>query len=135
MQRLSERRGNELQKSYKSAASGVQDRGRRVQEWNVIFVALADLIHLYYRGTGRVCQMFVPLVCTDDVQQEPALGYCARCGNELYSYDDGDICTECREEIKSPETVVKYAEAWPRRWFKTSVCCVSESPISGQVPA
>lgn len=62
--------------------------------------------------------MFASLVCTDDAQQRPALGYCARCGNELYSYDDGDICTECREEIKSPETVVKYAEAWPRKWFK-----------------
>ena len=62
--------------------------------------------------------MFLPLVCTDDVQQKPALGYCARCGKDLYSYDDGDICTECREEIKEPETVVKYAEAWPRRWFK-----------------
>ena len=61
------------------------------------------------------------MICTNplcDTQEKAPTGYCARCGADLYSYDTGAICTECQEEIKAPETVVEYAEAWPRKWFK-----------------
>lgn len=34
-----------------------------------------------------------------DVQRRPPLGACARCGSELYWYDEGEICAQCKEEL------------------------------------
>ena len=33
-----------------------------------------------------------------DIQQEPPRAYCALCGAELYTYDEGDLCPTCEEE-------------------------------------
>ena len=43
--------------------------------------------------TGRI------YASLDDVQLRPPAGTCARCGGELYRYDDGEICTICKEEL------------------------------------
>lgn len=47
----------------------------------------------------------------------PAVRECARCGGEIYG-GDSELCAECEAEIQSPDIVVQYAEAWPRRLFK-----------------
>lgn len=60
----------------------------------------------------------MPRYVLRDAQAVPPVGYCARCGAELYSCDEGNLCSECNAEINSPEIVVKYAEAWPQRWFR-----------------
>lgn len=39
-----------------------------------------------------------------DPQDSMPVGACARCGLELYPYDDGEICKECKEELEWRET-------------------------------
>lgn len=34
-----------------------------------------------------------------DMQQQPPVGWCARCGCELYQYDDAEVCQICKEEL------------------------------------
>lgn len=36
-----------------------------------------------------------------DVQTTPPVGTCARCGCELYPYDEGETCEKCKEEIEN----------------------------------
>lgn len=36
-----------------------------------------------------------------DEQETPPVGTCARCGCKLYSYDEGEICEKCKEEIEN----------------------------------
>lgn len=52
-----------------------------------------------------------------DEQERPPVGECARCGGEIYGMD-ADLCADCDTEIHSSETVVKYAEAFPRKLFR-----------------
>lgn len=40
----------------------------------------------------------------DDRQDRPASGECARCGGELFWYDDGEICMECKERLKNEQS-------------------------------
>lgn len=39
----------------------------------------------------------------DDVQRRPPVGACARCGNELYWYDKGELCQMCRAELEGED--------------------------------
>ena len=54
---------------------------------------------------------------TMDPQQADAVCTCTRCGGEIYG-SDSDLCDACEEEAHSLDTIVKYAEAWPRRLFQ-----------------
>lgn len=38
-----------------------------------------------------------------DPQTRIPVGICARCGMEMYQYDDGEVCTACREELEGQE--------------------------------
>ena len=35
-----------------------------------------------------------------DKQQAPVLGYCEICGGEIYSEEEGEICVNCREDLR-----------------------------------
>ena len=50
--------------------------------------------------TGRI------YASLDDVQLRPPAGTCARCGGELYRYDDGEICAICKEELLDERATV-----------------------------
>ena len=41
-----------------------------------------------------------------DVQALPPVGWCARCGCELYSYDEEEICESCKEEMEEMEATI-----------------------------
>ena len=38
-----------------------------------------------------------------DIQQQPPVEWCARCGCELYPYDEGEICEKCKEDMENDE--------------------------------
>lgn len=52
-----------------------------------------------------------------DVQEQPPCGWCSKCGAELYSYDTGDFCPKCIEDMKSNEAIIRYASIFPERLF------------------
>lgn len=38
-----------------------------------------------------------------DIQQQQPVGCCARCGCELYPYDEAEVCQICKEEMENDE--------------------------------
>lgn len=38
-----------------------------------------------------------------DVQCDPPVAYCPRCGAELYRYDAGPLCPDCEQEEQENE--------------------------------
>lgn len=38
-----------------------------------------------------------------DIQQQPPVGWCARCGCELYPYDEAEVCQICKEDMENDE--------------------------------
>lgn len=45
-----------------------------------------------------------------DEQQEPPVGWCSVCRNELYSYDTGGICEECRKRGKKMSELIQVVQ-------------------------
>ena len=50
---------------------------------------------------------------TRDQQEQPSVGTCARCNRELYPSDDGELCADCKKELKQydPRTVTAVMDA------------------------
>ena len=48
-----------------------------------------------------------------DQQEQHPVGKCARCKRELYPSDDGELCADCRIELKQydPSTVTAVMDA------------------------
>ena len=55
--------------------------------------------------------------------EEPTLGFCPICGNDLYDYDrvvinDKVVCEQCAERIESGEATIDYIEAYPNKFIE-----------------
>ena len=74
-----------------------------------------------------------------DLQLEPPVDWCARCGGEIYDPDEGNVCRRCVSEIRryDADTIIAILEAVDEenaKWASEDVCTTIHNNLALRFP-
>ena len=74
-----------------------------------------------------------------DMQQDPVVCTCVRCGGEIYDPNEGEVCRRCISEIHKydAETIIAVLEAVDAeiaKWVSENVCDTIHNNLSLRFP-